>query len=324
MLTLVTGATGLVGNGIVKALLAKGHSVRALVRDTARAASMLPPGVSLVAGDVTLPESIPAAVQGVDWVFHAAGMPEQWQRDDGIFDRVNRQGTANVLRAALAARVKRAVYTSTIDVFAAPRGGTLVETNVDANPKHTAYERSKQAAEREAEAVRREGLEIVYVNPAAVYGPSPVPVALNAFMVRLLKGKVPLTPPGGMSVAYVDGVARAHLAAAERGGNGERYIVSDAYHTTAEMAAAIARVGELRKVPPTAPVWLVKTLAYGSAPFARLFRFSPLIAPGELQFLLWQARADSSKARAALGFEPTAFEEGVRRTIAFMRTAGWV
>ena len=206
MKILVTGATGLVGSAIAKRLAAKGETVLALVRDPDAAARALP-GVALARGDITDPASHAPAMRGVELVFHAAGMPEQWQRDEGIFDRVNRRGTANVLEAALAAGVKRVVYTSTMDVFAAPRGGTLVETNLDPAPKHTAYERSKQGADREAERIRREGLDVVHVNPSAVYGPSPVPhVALDGFFLRLLNGEIPLLPPGGMSVVYVDGL----------------------------------------------------------------------------------------------------------------------
>src|SRR6185503_17542781 len=99
MKTLVTGATGLIGNAIAKRLVAAGHETRALVRDVGRARRVLPPEVELNAGDITDPGSLIRAVRGVELVFHAAGMPEQWQPDEGIFDRVNRQGTADVLAA---------------------------------------------------------------------------------------------------------------------------------------------------------------------------------------------------------------------------------
>jgi nucleoside-diphosphate-sugar epimerase len=325
MNVLVTGATGLIGNAIVRRLLARGGRVRVLVRDPERAAHVLPAGVELVRGDVTAPDSLPAAMKGVEWLFHAAGMPEQWQPDASIFDRVNRQGTVNVLRAALAARVKRVVYTSTMDVFAAPRGGTLVETNLDTAPKPTAYERSKQDAEREAESIRREGLELVYVNPGAVYGPSPVHVGLNSFFLQVLHRKVPALPPGGMPVVYVDGVAEAHLAAAERGLPGERYLVADTHVSNAELAREILRVeGAGGRVPPTAPEALMKLLAAVSAPLARTFGFTPLIAPGQLSFLLWDARVDASKARRELGFTPMPLAQGVERTVAFLRDEGLV
>lgn len=321
MRALVTGATGLIGNALAMDLVARGHDVRALVRDPGRARAILPERVALVRGDVTAPESLPAAVRDVDWLFHAAGMPEQWQRDEGIFDRVNRQGTANVLDAALACGVKRVIYTSTMDVFGAERGGTLVESRVDAEPKHTAYERSKQAAEREAEARRERGLDLVYVNPSAVYGPSPVHVGLNSFFLQLLTGKMPMVPPGGMSVVYVDGCTQAHVAAAERGVAGERYLVADQHVTCAALAEEIARQAGVKR-PRNGPVWLVRSLAAVSAPLARMFRFRPLVAPGQLSFLLWNARVDASKARAVLGFQPTPLARGVEMTIAFLREKG--
>lgn len=324
MNVLVTGATGLIGNAIAHRLVAQGNKVRALVRDTDKAKRLLPAEVELVRGDVTEPESLPAAMRDTERLFHTAGMPEQWQPDETIFDRVNRQGTVNVLKAALAAGVKRAVYTSTMDVFGAPRGGTLVETNIDPHPKPTAYERSKQAAEREAEAIRQQGLDVVYVNPAAVYGPSPVHVGLNSIFLQILNREAPALPPGGVSVAYVDGVTDVHLAAAERGASGERFLVADQHVSNRELAAEIVRAAGGGNVPPVAPEMLMKLLANVSAPLARTFGFKPLIAPGQLSFLLWNARVDASKARRELGFQPTPLAEGVARTITFLREQGLV
>jgi len=215
----------------------------------------VPDGVELVAGDILVQESLDAAFAGASLVFHAAGMPEQWQSDESVFDRVNRAGTKEVLAAALRARVIRAVYTSTMDVFAAAPGGRLVETTIDDQPKPTAYERSKQAAEREASQIEALGLDVVYVNPGAVYGPSPVVGTLNSFFQRLLAGKVPLLPPGGMSVAFLEGVVAVHLAAADRGRRGERYLVADEHLSTSDLARhALFAEGRARAVPKTAPL----------------------------------------------------------------------
>jgi dihydroflavonol-4-reductase len=324
MRTLVTGSTGLIGNAVTKRLVRDGHSVRALVRDPERARALVPASVELVRGDIEDVSSLTEPLKGIDWVFHTAGIPEQWQRDESAFDRVNTKGTANVATASLAAGVKRLVYTSTMDVFAAPPGGTLVETELDPNPKPTAYERSKQAAEREAEAVRGRGLDLVYVNPGAVYGPSPVHVGVNSLFIQLLTGQMPMVPPGGMSLAYVEGVANAHVAAAERGQNGERYLLSDAHASNHELVTLIARIAGLTKVPSVAPRWLMQAVAHGTAPLARAFGFRPLIAPGQLSFLLWNPRIDTTKAQRELAFEPTPLETGVKLTVDFLRDEGLV
>lgn len=324
MRILVTGGTGLIGNAILKKLTERGADVVALVRDEGRARKVVPSSVPLVKGDIEDFESLEAAMRGITRVFHAAGMPEQWQPDERIFERVNTRGTANVMRAALAAGVKRVVYTSTMDVFAAPPGGTLVETNIDKRPKATAYERSKQAAERETEAYRARGLDVVYLNPGAVYGPSHVHIGVNSFFIQFLNGKMPLVPPGGMSLAYVHGVAEAHVVAAERAANGERFLIADGHAPNRALVEIIAHEAGASKVPPEAPVWLMRTLARASAPVARALGFRPLIAKGQLEFLLWDPRIDTTKAERELDFVPMPLEEGVRRTIQFLREAGLV
>jgi len=200
-----------------------------------------------------------------------------------------------------------------------------VETRLDEAPKPTAYERSKQAAEREAEGVRAEGLELVYVNPGAVYGPSPAHTGLNSIFIRLLQRRMPALPPGGMPVAYVDGVTRAHLAAAERGRPGERYLVADTHVSTRALAQEILRAaGRHGRAPPVLPGLLARALAAGGAPLARTFHFTPLLAPGQLSFVMWDVRIDAGKAQRELGFTPTPLAEGVTETVAFLRAEGLV
>jgi len=322
--TLVTGATGLIGNAIARQLSEAGHSVRILARDAQRAAALVPAGVEVVQGDITEPESLSRAVAGMDWVFHAAGMPEQWQADPGIFDRVNRAGTRNLLEAALAAGVGRVLYTSTMDVFALGPDGRLTEVLLDAAPKPTAYERSKQAAEREVEVLRARGLDVVYLNPAAVYGPSPVHVSLNSFFLQILRRQAPMLPPGGVSVAYVDSVARAHVAAAERGRDGERYLLADEHVSIRDLASVVLHEVGSTRVPPTAPAFLLKALAAVTEPLARVFRFTPLIARGQLSYLLWNARVDAAKARRELGYAPVPLGEGIKRTLESFRQQGLI
>src|SRR3954451_5871064 len=122
MRALVTGATGKVGHAVASALLDRGDQVRALVRDPKRAASVLAAGIEPMQGDVTDPGSLATAVDGCELVFNSMGMPEQWVRDEAIFDQVNAVGSAEVASAAKRAGVRRFIHTSTHDVFHADTG----------------------------------------------------------------------------------------------------------------------------------------------------------------------------------------------------------
>jgi nucleoside-diphosphate-sugar epimerase len=316
MRTLVTGGTGKVGNAIAVALLERGDEVRALVRDPARASSVLPDGVELIQGDALDPETLPPAVEGCELVFNAMGLPEQWFPDEGIFDRVNAVGSGDLARASRKAGVRRFIHTSTNDVFHADQGAAFDESQLADYPKGTAYERSKQRAE-ELVLAHHDGMEIVMTNPTGVYGPGPSSShTLESGLFRpLVEKKLPALVPGGMGVVYVDGVVQGHLAAADRGVDGERYILTDTYVTLKELAEEVVRVAGRGRVPPTMPVPLAKVFAAAGEAVSTVVKKPPMLARGQLTFFQWQARADSSKAQRELGFTPTPLEEGVRRTL---------
>jgi dihydroflavonol-4-reductase len=319
MKALVTGATGKVGHAIAAALRARGDDVRALVRDPARAAGLLPAGTEALRGDVTEPESVVAAVAGCELVFNAMGIPEQWLADSETFERVNAQGSATVARAAREAGVRRLVHTSTNDVFHAEQGASFDESELADYPKGTAYERSKQHAEELvlAERNRDEGLEVVITNPTGVYGPGPTSshALENGLFEPLVKKKLPALVPGGLGLVFAPGVAAGHLLAAEKGADGERYILTDGYVGLDELAEMVVSIAGRGRVPPVMPVPLAKVLATVGEGVSRVTRRPPLLARGQLHFFQWQAKADASKAQRELGWEPTPIERGLRTTL---------
>jgi nucleoside-diphosphate-sugar epimerase len=144
MKILVTGATGKVGSRLVPRLLAKGHDVTILVRDTAKTI----PGTRVVVGDLHEPETLPAAVANVDAIIHLAALFRTFTDNEGIV-KTNHTGTVALARAALAAGVKRFIFTSTGNVYQAGYGHPAKETDpVDINDPR-AYAASKIAAEQE-------------------------------------------------------------------------------------------------------------------------------------------------------------------------------
>jgi nucleoside-diphosphate-sugar epimerase len=313
---LVTGATGKVGNAVARALAARGDEVVALARSPEAARAVLPREVSVVRGDVTEPESVRAAASGCELVFNAMGIPEQWVRDEDVFERVNARGAETVVLAAREAGVRRVVHTSTIDVFEADADGRLDESRVSDTPKNTAYERSKQHAEELVLGARGDSLEVVIVNPSALYGPGPGSVSLDEQIFRpVSRGRLPALTPGGMGVVHARGVAAGQLLAAERGRDGERYILCDRHVTLRELAQTVVRVAHSGRVPPVLPVPLARVLAAAGDTLAARFGITPLVSRGQLEFLLWNAAPDSTRAQEELGWEPTPLEDGIRESL---------
>jgi dihydroflavonol-4-reductase len=323
MRVLVTGATGKVGNAVAHRLAERGDEVVALVRDVARARESLPGGTQLVRGDITDLTSVREAAEGVEGVFNCMGIYEQWMPDPGIFERVNSIGSLNVIAAARQAGARRAVHTSTFDVFHADRGGTVREDLVAEYPKGTAYERSKQRAEGLVLGEARHGIEVVIVNPAAVYGPGPwASAGIDRLLRDAIRSRLPAVPPGGLTLAYVDDVADGHIAAFDRGTPGERYILADGYATNRELTRLAVETADRGRVPMTLPAPLARGLAAAGETASRVIRRPPLLGRGQLHFLLWQARADASKARDDLGVEFRDWREGIRRTVRWMLDEG--
>lgn len=323
MQVLVTGATGLIGFNVARQLVNAGQKVRILARTPEKAARLFKGECEILQGDVTEPASISRAAEACEIVFHAAGFPEQWMKDPAIFQEVNVGGTKNVLEACKAAGVRRVVYTSTIDVFAAKAGETYNESILDPEPKGTYYERSKQDADRLAAGFQQNGQDIVFIHPSGLYGPGPSgSPGMNQIIIDLKKGKIPMLLPGGLPVVFSEDVARGQILAAEKAKSGDRFILSESYQTLTDVARVICGQLGIGKLPPAMPLWMGRAISAAGEGLSMVTGKPPLIPKGQLHFLQWQAIPDASRAVRELGWEPVKFEEGIRRTIVHLRQSG--
>lgn len=317
MTALVTGATGLVGFHIVEALVRAGQKPRVLVRTPEKARALLGDRALLVPGDVTDANSVRAACDGVDRVFHAAGHPEQWMKDVSIFERVNVGGTRAVVQACRDAGVRRLIYTSTIDVFRGEAHKPFNEDVLDPQPKGTAYERSKQEADRVVAKAVEDGLDAVFLHPSAVYGPGPAQSrGVNDFVKDLRAGKVPAVLPGGMPVVYAPDVGAAHVVASEKAPRGARFILSERFLTLQELAQLACRTLGKKRVPPVVPLPVARVLSVATEALATLTGIPPLLPKGQLHFLQWCAIPDATRARQQLGLTFTPLEDGLAALVA--------
>ncbi|HEY7903388.1 MAG TPA: NAD-dependent epimerase/dehydratase family protein, partial [Casimicrobiaceae bacterium] len=216
-MVLVTGASGFVGSGIVRALLAAGYRVRALVRASSARTNVAGLDIEMVEGDVRDASGVARAVAGVRYVIHAAADYRLWVRDPAALMQTNVEGTRTVMEAALRAGVERIVYTSSVATLATRSDGLAVDETapLDERAAIGVYKRSKVAAERLVERmVAHDALPAVIVNPSTPIGPRDIkPTPTGRIIVEAASGRVPAFVDTGLNLVHVDDVAEGHVAA---------------------------------------------------------------------------------------------------------------
>lgn len=320
MRVLVTGATGFLGRELVRALRARGDEVRILARPSSRIGD-LSGQVEVIHGDVLDDASVAASVKDRDLVFHTAGMVSTLASERRAMFAVNVDGTRNVLKAALAAGVPRVVYTSSSSAVGHSVDGRAVDEQAVWEDPNVAYPRSKRRAEEAAIAVGRQGLPLVIVNPSFILGPGGGADSTNRLVRRFLDGKLKLYVEGGISPIDVEDVAQGHLAAADRGTLGERYLVSGENVSYTEFFTLLSEVTG-QPMPRKVPGWFAMAATQVQQKvISRITGRPPIADIDEVRMGRLVRHFDNSKARRELGFEPRPARETLERTVQWMRCA---
>ena len=314
----MTGATGFVGGALARLLRDEGHEVRALVRDPARASDLAALGVELVPGDLDDATALDALCAGVDGLFHVAGWYKLGQRDPSVGDRVNVDGTRNVLAAAERAGVPKVVYTSTLAVNSDTHGQVRDETYRHAGPFTSHYDLTKARAHEIAEQFASEGLPVVIVQPGLVYGPGDT-AQTGAFIEQVVRGKRPQVPAGGeVCWAHVDDIASGHLLAMRTGVNGDSYMLAGPRATFAEGLRRIAAIAGT-KGPMVLPTGVVRAAAALMAVLGHVVPLPPDFAAETMRAGTATYLGTPAKAERDLGWRARDLDTGLRETVAALR-----
>ncbi|NOZ28978.1 MAG: NAD-dependent epimerase/dehydratase family protein [Chloroflexi bacterium] len=326
MRVLVTGATGFVGANLVAELTARGYTVRILRRATSRLDALEGLPYEEVVGDILDEDSLRRAMQDCTWVFHAAGAADYWRSQPDRIYRVNVTGTRCVMAAALATQVQRVVHTSSVAALGAPPDGRIGDESMSFNlrPEEFRYGHSKYLAEQEVLAAVKRGLPAVIVNPTVILGPRDVHLISGSLIREVYRRWIPFALPGGLNLVDVAAVAAGHIAAAERGRVGERYILGGVNLTHMELLRMTAQVVGQRPPIGVLPRACVPALA-------AVFEWAQRIWPRPLPISAEQVRLStryfffsSRKAEAELGLPPTDPVKVIRETFLWYRDHGYL
>lgn len=316
----VTGGSGVVGRPLVRTLVEEGHEVVALARSDGAASTIEGEGARVVVGDILDRVRLGSLVDGADWVFHVAGVNEMCPKDPANMDRVNIEGTANVLAACQVARVGRLIHTSSAAAIGERQGTVGTEISPHRGSYLSRYERSKHQAEQLVLAGAG-ALDVVVVNPSSVQGPGRAS-GTGKLLLDVLNGRLPFLVDTTVSIVDIDDCARGHLLAASHGVSGQRYILSGASVGIIDAVALLSEVTGRALRPRYLPGWAAAAGA-GVVEFgSRVLGRRPKLCREMVRVMRAGHVYDGSRATRELGLQYRPLELTIRRTVEWFETEG--
>jgi dihydroflavonol-4-reductase len=322
---LVTGGTGLLGNNCIRALVARGERVRALVRKPAESERCLSGlDVEVVPGDVRDADSVAAAMRGVEAVVHSAGHVHIGWSGIEMHRAVNVDGTRNVAEAALRAGVRLVHVSSTNALGVGGRTFEADEEHVDPDIPSCTYVVTKREAEDVVLGLVDRGLDATIVMPGFMLGPWDWRPSSGRMMIEVGSRFLPLAPCGSFTVCDARDVAAGALAAAERGRPGRRYLLCGVNLTYFELWRKIAALAG--RPGPLAPLGPMQRYCLGRLGdlWYRLTGHEPDVNSAAIRMSSVHHRFSSRRAREELGYTTRPLDETLRDTWDWFRTHGYV
>ncbi|MFA5843282.1 MAG: NAD-dependent epimerase/dehydratase family protein [Coriobacteriia bacterium] len=322
---LVTGAPGWLGIRLVQTLAREGIETRCLVLAGSDTSVLTDAGAEVVEGDVLLPGTLAGAVDGVDTVFHAAGIIHTGMFSLGNLDRVNAGGTQNLLEAAVRAGVRRFVYVSSNSAAGCNRRRDVLMNEYTPPRPYMRYGWSKSLAERAVnEAWVREAIETTILRPCWYYGPGQ-PERQTRLMKMITLGKAPLFGDGAnlRSMTFVDSLCDALVLAAETDvARGETYWIADERpYSTLEIYRTLADILGVELRTSTYPAFASAGAALVDGVLQRVGLYQMEIhVAGEMYK---DIACSVAKAKKDLGWRsPTDLRDGMAESVEWARDAG--
>jgi dihydroflavonol-4-reductase len=288
------------------------------VRENSSLKNLAPLGCEIVYGDITDKKSVAAAVQGADIVFHLAALNATRRSQTEELEKVNVDGTANVVRACRKQKVKKLIHVSSVVTLGANIAAKYSALDEKAGGLSLPY--ANIATKRRGEkivlkAARSKKLFAVVVNPGMIYGAGDARKAARQGNVQVARGKIPFYTKGGVNVVAVEDVVEGLLAASERGRSGERYILAGENLTMRELLSTIAESAGVRAPRFQLPSWLL----YRIGVLSDWLGFDSAISRENVHIATLYHWVSSHKAQLELGFRPTSAKAAIIRSVQWMR-----
>ncbi len=321
----ITGASGHLGNTLLRELAVSGRAVRPLYR--VPPSFEMPEGVEPYYCNIEEPDSLAEAFRGATTVYHAAGYVSFGINSYKKLYRANVGLTRNVIDACLKSGVNRLVHVGTIEAFDLLAGKYPVTETSAIRPDHTimSYGKTKALAVLEVErAIKSQGLDAVIVFPTGFIGPFDYKISpMTRTVLDYLAGKIPAGIAGGFDFVDVRDVATGMISAAKSGSRGDRYMLPGNFTTVRELFSLLEQL--TGKSAPRLEIPSRLSIAFGA--IAELFYFlsgkQPRYTRKSVKILSLGVTVSGSLAREKLGYSPRPLAQTLKDTLEWLDSSGY-
>ncbi|WII70568.1 NAD-dependent epimerase/dehydratase family protein [Bdellovibrio sp. 22V] len=322
MKILVTGANGFLGSWVTRALVNEGHHVYALVRPKSDISELSGVNCKYVHGDVTDVHSLLEAFKGVDTVFHLAGVIAYKKSERALMDKVNVQGTANVVSVCREHKVRRLVYLSSVVAIGAgytPQDVMNEDSPYNISDLNLGYFETKHEAEILVKKACDKGeIDAVILNPSTIYGAGDAKKGSRKMQVKVAQGKFKFYTSGGVNVVAVEDVVQGILSAWKKGRKGERYILAGENILIKDLFAMIAAEAGVKAPSHQLPDSFLHLLGATGDLMDKMGLKGPISRENAYTSTMYHW-FDSSKAQRELDFKPRPAREAIHNSVQWMK-----
>lgn len=315
---IVTGATGHIGNNLLRMIDLKKYEVIAIVLKNDSFIKILPSGINVVYGDICDKKFINKLIKKDDVIVHLAGVIDITKRNKSLLYKVNVEGTKTIADAALNVKAYM-IYVSSVHVLKSHKNEPLKETNpLDCESKFSEYEKTKREATQYIFDLEKKGLKATVIYPSGIIGVNDYRKSeLGTLLIKIRNNKLPFCIRGGYSFVDVEDVCKAIIKIIDDGIWNDSFIISGEYKTIFELINITQEItGSKRKIIP-----LPRFLAYASIPFfmasSLIKKEKPLFTACSLKTLKTHSRFDTSKMKNILKIEAKPIKQSIKETLDF-------
>jgi len=321
----ITGATGHLGNVLVRKLVHMNKKVRALILPGEDIASLKGLEVEKVEGDVRVPDSLRKAFEGADIVYHCAGIISILPGQQKQLYQVNVLGTRNVVNMCLETKVKRLVYTSSIHALSEPAPGIVIDESREFNPENVLGEYSKSKTLGTLEVIKgiEKELDAVILCPSGIIGPHDYRVSeMGKLIVDFVNGKVKAYIGGAYDFVDVRDVAEGLILACEKGKKGECYILSGQQISVRQLLKYLEGITGVKAPSLKVPHQVARITGFFNVLYCNLMKIKPLFTPFSIDVLASNSLVSCQKAHLELGYSPRSIYESIKDTVHWFKQKG--